>query len=69
MWLYLAAKPSYKGVNVDELACSLHCPKTCNCQMRGQGLLLGAVLSHHYSGWWHLSGGCDALRLGYLVEY
>jgi hypothetical protein len=50
-WLYLAAKPSHVGVDVDRLGCPLHCPMTCSHQMRGQGLLLGDVLSCHCNGW------------------
>jgi hypothetical protein len=38
-WLYLGAKPSHVGVDVDGLACPLHCPMACSRQMRGQGLL------------------------------
>jgi hypothetical protein len=67
-WLYLAANPSHMRVNMDGLACSLHHPTTCSHQMRGQGLLPGVVLSCHCSRWWRLSGGCEALELGYLVE-
>jgi hypothetical protein len=44
------------GVDVDGLACPLHCPKVHGCQTRGQGLPLGVVLSYHYSRWWHLLG-------------
>jgi hypothetical protein len=47
--LYLAAKSAHVGVDVDRLACPLHRPMACGRQMRGQGLLLGTVLSHHYS--------------------
>jgi hypothetical protein len=54
--LYLAAKPAHVGVDVDRLACPLHRPTACSRQTRGQGLLQGIVLSHHCSGWWHLSG-------------
>jgi hypothetical protein len=46
-WLYLAAKPSHVGVDVDRLAYPLHCPTTCSRQTRGQSFLLGAALSHH----------------------
>jgi hypothetical protein len=45
--LYLAAKPSNMGVDVDGLACTPHRPTACNCQMRGQIFLSGAALSHH----------------------
>jgi hypothetical protein len=34
-------------VDVDKLACSLHRPTTYNHQTRGQGFLLGAILSHY----------------------
>jgi hypothetical protein len=34
-WLYLAAKPSYVGVDMDGLACPLHCPTICGHQTRG----------------------------------
>jgi hypothetical protein len=44
--LYLASKPSHVGVNVDGLACPLHYLMACDRQMRGQGFLSGAVLSH-----------------------
>jgi hypothetical protein len=30
-WLYLAAKPSHVGVNVDGLAYLLHCPMVHSC--------------------------------------
>jgi hypothetical protein len=66
-WLYLAIRASHLGVNVDRLACPLHHPMAYSRQMRGQCLLRGTILSHRYSGWWHLSGGCDAPELGYLV--
>jgi hypothetical protein len=35
--------------------------------MRQQVLLPGAVLSHRYSGRWHLSEDVKSLGLGYLV--
>jgi hypothetical protein len=44
--LYLTAKSSHVGVNVGRLACSLHRPTTWCHQTRGQGFLLGMVLSH-----------------------
>jgi hypothetical protein len=50
MLLYLAAKPTHVGVDLDGLACPLHRPMACSRQMRRQGLLSGAVLSRHYSG-------------------
>jgi hypothetical protein len=68
VWLYLAAKPSHVGVDVDVLACPLHHPTACSRQTRGQGVLLRDVLSHRYSGQWCLSGGYEAPELGYLVE-
>jgi hypothetical protein len=60
VWLCLAAKPSHVGVDVNGLAYSLHRPTTYSHQMRGQGLFLGAILSCHCSGQWHLFGGCEA---------
>jgi hypothetical protein len=43
--LYLAAKPSHMGDEVDVLACSLHCPMVCSHQMWGHDFLSGAALS------------------------
>jgi hypothetical protein len=43
--IYLAAKPSHVGVDVDGLACPLHRHTVCNHQTRGQGFLSGAALS------------------------
>jgi hypothetical protein len=56
MWLYMAAKPSHMGVDVDGLACPLHHPMTWSCQTRGHGLLPGVVLSCRCSGRWCLFG-------------
>jgi hypothetical protein len=44
--LYLVAKPSHVGVDVDGLACSLHHPTACGWQTRGMCCLIGVVLSH-----------------------
>jgi hypothetical protein len=41
--LYLAVKPTLVGVDVDGLAYPLHHPTAYDRQMRGQGLLPGAV--------------------------
>jgi hypothetical protein len=46
-WLYLAAKPSHVGVDVDGLAWPLHHPTPCSRQTRGQSLLPGVVLYCH----------------------
>jgi hypothetical protein len=35
MWLWLTAKPSHMGVDVDKLAYPLCCPTAYGCQMRG----------------------------------
>jgi hypothetical protein len=43
--LYLAAKPSHVGVDVDGLAYPLHLPTVCSHQMRGHGFLSGTALS------------------------
>jgi hypothetical protein len=48
--LYLVAKSVHVGVDVDMLAYPLHHPMVCGHQTRGQGLLLGAILSRRYSG-------------------
>jgi hypothetical protein len=45
MRLYLTVTPSHVGVDVDRLAYPLHHPTVHSCQMKGQGLLLGAILS------------------------
>jgi hypothetical protein len=45
--LYLAAKPSHMGVDVDGLACSLHCLTVCDRQTKGYDFLSGVALSHH----------------------
>jgi hypothetical protein len=45
--LYLTAKPSYVGVDVDGLACPQHCPTIYDCQTRGQSFLSDAALSCH----------------------
>jgi hypothetical protein len=46
-WLYLVAKPSHVGVDVDGLACPLHHPTVYSWQMRRHGFLSSAALSHH----------------------
>jgi hypothetical protein len=46
-WLYLAAKPSHVGVNVDGLACPLHRPMVYNHQTRRHDFLSNAALTHH----------------------
>jgi hypothetical protein len=46
----LAAKPAHVGVDADRLACPLHHPMSYDHQTRGQGLLLGDVLSRPCSG-------------------
>jgi hypothetical protein len=66
--LYMATKTSHVGVDVNRLACLLHRPMTCSRQTRGQCFMSGSVLSHRGNGWWCLSGGCKAPRLGYLVD-
>jgi hypothetical protein len=56
MRLDLVAHPSHVGVDVDGLAYPLHRPMACSHQTRRQRLLPWAILSHHYSGRWRLSG-------------
>jgi hypothetical protein len=43
-WVFLAAKPSHMGVDVNGLAYPLHHPTTCSHQMSQQGPLLGTAL-------------------------
>jgi hypothetical protein len=45
--LYLVAKPSHVGADVDVLAYSLHCPMACSRQKDSQSFLTGADLSCH----------------------
>jgi hypothetical protein len=42
--LYLPAKPSYVGVNVDGLSYHLRSPTAYGCQTRAQSSLFGTVL-------------------------
>jgi hypothetical protein len=67
MWLYLTAKPSYVGVDVDGLAYPLHRPMVPSCETRGHGLLPDVVLSCHCNGRWRLSGDVKPLGLGELT--
>jgi hypothetical protein len=45
-WLYMAAKPSHVGVDMDRLACPLHRSTVWGHQIRGQSFLSSAALSH-----------------------
>jgi hypothetical protein len=63
-WLSL---PTW-GVDVDGLAFPIHRPTVHSCQMRGQGLLPGAILSYRCSGRWHLSGDVKLPERRYLME-
>jgi hypothetical protein len=44
--LYLIAKSSHVGTDVDGLACSLHHPAACSHQEGSQSFLVGAALSY-----------------------
>jgi hypothetical protein len=44
--LYLAAKPSHMGVNMDRLTYPLHRPTVCGRQTRGQSFQSHAAMSH-----------------------
>jgi hypothetical protein len=44
--LYLTAKPSNVGVDVDGLSCPLHCPTVYGCQTTAQSSLSGTVLPY-----------------------
>jgi hypothetical protein len=62
--IYLAAKPSNVGVNVDGLAYPLHHPTVCGHQMRVQSFLSGAALDHHaVVGSGAFPGGAKPLNL------
>jgi hypothetical protein len=67
--LYLIAKPVHVGVDVDGLACP--CSILWPVAVRRGDRAYCQVLSSRISvvGLWHLSEGCEAPRLGYLVEY
>jgi hypothetical protein len=45
--LYLVAKPSHVGADVDGLSCSVHRPMTNSSQRGGLHSLTGVVLSRH----------------------
>jgi hypothetical protein len=45
--LYMAAKPSHVGVDVDRLTCPLHHHMAYSHQMRGQSFPTGVALSHY----------------------
>jgi hypothetical protein len=66
-WVYLAAKPSHVGVDLDGLAYLLHHPMVYSHQTRGHSLLSSVVLSHHSSGRWCFFGDLKPSELGYLV--
>jgi hypothetical protein len=66
--LYLMAKHSHVGVDVDGQAYPLHWPTVYSCQMRGHGLLPGVILSCCYSGQWCLSGDVKLPRRRYFME-
>jgi hypothetical protein len=55
-WLYLLAKPLHVGIHVDGLDNHLHWPMAHSYQKRGQGLLLGVILSCRCSWRWCLLG-------------
>jgi hypothetical protein len=55
-------------VDVDGIAYPLHRPMVCSFQTRGQGLLLGIVLSYRCSGRCQLLVNVKLLRHRYLIE-
>jgi hypothetical protein len=67
--LYLAAKPSHVGVDVDGLAYPLHCPTVCSRQTRGQSFLSGASLSYRVTVGGAPFWGVRSPEPGYLMEY
>jgi hypothetical protein len=67
VWFYLSAKHSHMGVDVDGLAFPLHQRMVRSYQMRGHGLLLGALLPCRCSGR-RLLGDVKLPRHRYLME-
>jgi hypothetical protein len=60
-WLYLPARPSHVGVNVDGIACPMHYPMVCVQQTMGQSFLSG--VAPPIALYWAvapLPGGCEA---------
>jgi hypothetical protein len=47
MMIFLVAKPSHVGADVDNLAYSLHHPTVCSHQRDGQSFLIGSASSYH----------------------
>jgi hypothetical protein len=68
MWLYLVAKSSHVGVDVDGLACPLHWPMVHSCEIGNRAYLPGVVLSCRYSGRWCLLGDVKQPGPRYLLE-
>jgi hypothetical protein len=69
--LYLAAKPSHVGVDVDGLACPLHRPIVCSSQTKGYGFLSGATLSCHAivgSGAFPVDAKPTSVDIGWRVD-
>jgi hypothetical protein len=58
-WLYLAAKPSHMGADVERLDCFLHHPTVCSRQTEGQSFLTSVAASYHA-----LMGGGTILGVG-----
>jgi hypothetical protein len=65
--LYLAAKPSHVGVDVDGLACPAPSYGLLPSDEVSGLLIRYGLLSSYRSGRWHLSGGCKAPGLRYLM--
>jgi hypothetical protein len=67
-WLYLAAKSSYVGVDVDGLAYPLHHPMACNRQTREHGLSTRRCLVPSLQWAMLPFRGCEAPRVWIFGE-
>jgi hypothetical protein len=66
--LYLAAKPSHVGVDMDGLACPLHDLRLVAVRRGDIAYLSGIVLSYHCSRQWRLSRDVKLPERRYLME-
>jgi hypothetical protein len=66
--LYLTAKPSHMGVDVNGLAYPLNRPMVYDHQTRGQSFLSDAALSHHATVGSGAFPRAATPRLRYLME-
>jgi hypothetical protein len=67
-WLYLAAKSSHVGVDVDGLSCPLHRRMHVVIRRGDKASCQALPCPSCCNGRWHLSEGCEAPRLRYSME-